>query len=109
MSVTRHTNILLELHCDAKNKCAFREPLNDKDWGGHMWGGFDGKTEEEVMQKAKKRGWLIEGGKAICPDCNPTTHIQLPKVVTKSGCHMPGCEIECQGGPDFDNDPLAGD
>lgn len=82
MSITIHRNLLLELHCDAKNKCRFREPLNDNDWGGSMWGGFEGKTEDEIMQKARNAHWIIEGGKAICPECNPATHIQLPKFVS---------------------------
>ena len=84
MSIEIKTEIRLILTCDAGNDCQFRGP-NEKsgsegDWGGSMCGGFDGPTKDDVIAQAKKRGWLIAGNKAICPNCVPMgTRVQLVK------------------------------
>lgn len=69
MSVTIGTEVWLRLFCDAGNKCKYHEST------GTM-GGWEGKSEADVFQQAKKRGWAILGSKAICPDCKPTSILQ---------------------------------
>lgn len=68
--------------------------------------GINALREPELYERLEKIYWLgFKAGSEFS-----TGQINRPPVAaTKSGCHMPGCEIECRGGPDFDNDPTAGD
>jgi hypothetical protein len=62
MSVTIGTEVWIRLGCDSGWKCKYRD-------GGGTLGGFEGKTEADVLQQAKQHGWKIDGQKAICRDC----------------------------------------
>ena len=52
-----------EIRCDAKMDDCFSN-RNE----GPM--GFEGVAE--LHAQARKQGWLVAGGQAICPNCRPT-------------------------------------
>lgn len=61
-------------------------------------------SEPELYERLEKIYWLgFKAGSEFVKE--PQKQITRPE--SKSGCNMPGCEIVCQGGPDFDNDPTA--
>ena len=58
----------LHLYCDSEREQPLRTP-GHPNYGDANPVEIEGRSEHECRRVAKERGWVLRGGRAICPLC----------------------------------------